>query len=115
MEDLEGEKAREATLLEELKLFADCDPDMLKERGEPSPRAGTSNALTPRAILYYPHLTPAPPFSQTEEKTRTAQEAANRWTDNVFCIRTWAQRKMNCVLSELDKAFGIPTDLDYLE
>lgn len=41
MEDLEGEKAREATLLEELKLFADCDPDMLKERGGCCPRAGT--------------------------------------------------------------------------
>ena len=36
-------------------------------------------------------------------------------TDNVFAIRTWCKRKFNIDLSVLDKTFGIPADLDYVE
>lgn len=35
--------------------------------------------------------------------------------DNVFAIRTWCQRKFSIDLKILDKQFGIPEELDYIE
>ena len=46
----------------------------------------------------------------------TALEAANRWTDNVFSIQSWIKKKFPAVdTSGLNKQFGIPEDLDYIE
>lgn len=42
-------------------------------------------------------------------------EAANRWTDNIFQIKSWCARKFNVEPQALDKQFNIPDDLDYLE
>lgn len=43
------------------------------------------------------------------------RDAANRWTDNIFCIRSWVKNKFNMEEKVLNKHFGIPDDLDYLE
>ncbi|XP_047672824.1 meiotic nuclear division protein 1 homolog isoform X1 [Tachysurus fulvidraco] len=45
----------------------------------------------------------------------TAKEAVSRWTDNVFAIKSWAKRKFSMDDSQLDKAFEIPEDFDYLD
>ncbi|XP_023655043.1 meiotic nuclear division protein 1 homolog isoform X2 [Paramormyrops kingsleyae] len=45
----------------------------------------------------------------------TAKEAAGRWTDNVFAIKSWAKRKFGFEDGRLDKAFGIPEEFDYLD
>ena len=46
----------------------------------------------------------------------TAIESANRWTDNIFAIHSWIGRKFPSVsVADLNKQFGIPDDLDYLE
>uniref|UniRef100_A0AAY5EPZ3 Meiotic nuclear division protein 1 homolog n=1 Tax=Electrophorus electricus TaxID=8005 RepID=A0AAY5EPZ3_ELEEL len=45
----------------------------------------------------------------------TAKEAVSRWTDNVFAIKSWAKRKFCFEDSQLDKAFGIPEDFDYMD
>lgn len=44
----------------------------------------------------------------------SAKEAVSRWTDNVFAIKSWAKRKFGFEDSNLDKAFGIPEDFDYI-
>ncbi|XP_016357418.1 meiotic nuclear division protein 1 homolog [Sinocyclocheilus anshuiensis] len=44
----------------------------------------------------------------------TAKEAVSRWTDNVFAIKSWAKKKFGFENSNLDKAFGIPEDFDYI-
>eukprot|EP00041_Stephanoeca_diplocostata_P026534 m.717747 g.717747 ORF g.717747 m.717747 type:complete len:206 (-) comp22988_c0_seq9:2176-2793(-) len=49
-----------------------------------------------------------------QEKVRVAQDAANRWTDNVFAIKSYCKKKFgNFDDEQLDKAFGIPADFDY--
>ncbi len=34
--------------------------------------------------------------------------------DNVFAIKSWAKKKFGFENSNLDKAFGIPEDFDYI-
>lgn len=41
-------------------------------------------------------------------------EAANRWTDNVYTLRSWCVKKFNVDQNELNKQFEIPEDLDYI-
>ncbi|KAI1883688.1 hypothetical protein AGOR_G00234130 [Albula goreensis] len=45
----------------------------------------------------------------------TAKEAVNRWTDNVFAIKSWAKRKFGFEDSRIDKAFGVPEEFDYMD
>ena len=45
----------------------------------------------------------------------TAFEAANRWTDNIFNVRTWCNKKFNIETKSFDKNFGLGEDFDYLE
>ena len=53
-----------------------------------------------------------------KEKQRlsiVAFEAANRWTDNIFNLKTWCTNKFNLPSSDFDKSFEIPEYFDYLE
>jgi len=49
------------------------------------------------------------------EQSKLAIEAANRWTDNIFSVKSWCQRKFAMNSKDLDKQFGIPEDFDYIE
>ncbi|XP_065077606.1 meiotic nuclear division protein 1 homolog [Ochlerotatus camptorhynchus] len=42
-------------------------------------------------------------------------DAANRWTDNIFSIKSWCKNRFNIQENLIDKQFQIPSDLDYLE
>eukprot|EP00049_Salpingoeca_infusionum_P026965 m.29316 g.29316 ORF g.29316 m.29316 type:complete len:183 (+) comp9150_c0_seq1:372-920(+) len=50
-----------------------------------------------------------------KQKIGVAKEAVNRWTDNVFAIKSWCQKKFSVDPSVMDKQFGIPSDFDYLD
>ncbi|XP_055859014.1 meiotic nuclear division protein 1 homolog [Episyrphus balteatus] len=50
-----------------------------------------------------------------EDEIKKLFEAANRWTDNIFYIKSWCKTKFGKEDKELDKGFGIPEDLDYLQ
>ncbi|KAL1465195.1 hypothetical protein WDU94_004784 [Cyamophila willieti] len=50
-----------------------------------------------------------------EKSAEIAKEAANRWTDNVFSIKSWCKNKFGLEESALNKHFGIPEELDYIE
>ena len=55
-------------------------------------------------------------LEELAREASTALEAANRWTDNVFSIQSWIKKKFPAVDSTgLNKQFGIPEDLDYIE
>lgn len=44
------------------------------------------------------------------------REGANRWTDNLYSLQSWIGKKFpNISVSDLNKQFGIPEDLDYVE
>ena len=54
-------------------------------------------------------------INQMKEQSKTALEAANRWTDNVFAVRSWCTRKFGMDGKMIDKQFSIPEDFDYVE
>jgi hypothetical protein len=43
------------------------------------------------------------------------REAANRWTDNLFCCQSWIVGKFSMERALFCKQFEVPADLDYLE
>ncbi|XP_008592733.1 PREDICTED: meiotic nuclear division protein 1 homolog, partial [Galeopterus variegatus] len=49
------------------------------------------------------------------QESKIAKDAANRWTDNVFAIKSWAKRKFGFEENKIDKSFGIPEDFDYID
>jgi len=44
-----------------------------------------------------------------------SKEAANKWTDNLFQLKSWIKKKFPIDEKQIDKQFGIPEDLDYVE
>jgi len=46
---------------------------------------------------------------------KTALDASNRWTDNVFSMKSWCKNKFFMEDSVLNKQFSIPEELDYIE
>lgn len=50
-----------------------------------------------------------------KNQTGIAKEAVSRWTDNVFSVKQWCKNKFNVAEKDIDKAFGIPEDFDYID
>jgi len=50
-----------------------------------------------------------------EVDIKAATDAANRWTDNIFSLRSWAVGAMNVDKATFDQNFGLPGDFDYYE
>lgn len=49
------------------------------------------------------------------EHTKTARDATNRWTDNIFEVESWVRNKFNMERKDIYRQFQIPEDLDYIE
>ncbi|XP_044738117.1 meiotic nuclear division protein 1 homolog [Chrysoperla carnea] len=49
-----------------------------------------------------------------KKEAEVVKEAINRWTDNIFAVKSWAKNKFFVEESVLNKQFGIPADLDYI-
>jgi len=54
-------------------------------------------------------------YEQMKKNIIVAKEAGNRWTDNIFSVKSWCKKKFFIEDSVIDKQFGIPEDLDYME
>ena len=54
-------------------------------------------------------------LEEVKQKTSIAKESANRWTDNIFSVKTWCKRKFAIEEAAINKNFGIPEELDYVE
>ncbi|XP_061408505.1 meiotic nuclear division protein 1 homolog [Lethenteron reissneri] len=54
-------------------------------------------------------------ISDLRKENEISKDAANRWTDNVFSIKSWAKRRFGLEEDQLDKSFGIPEEFDYIE
>lgn len=54
-------------------------------------------------------------LNQVKEEATMALEATNRWTDNIFQVKKWCKDKFNIETSQIDKQFGIPQEMDYVE
>ncbi|XP_075542556.1 meiotic nuclear division protein 1 homolog isoform X2 [Dermacentor variabilis] len=53
-------------------------------------------------------------LEEIKKQTVVAKEATNRWTDNIFSIKSWVKNKFFIEESVLNKQFGIPEELDYV-
>ena len=44
-----------------------------------------------------------------------ANSAANRWTDNIFSIKSYCSSNFNLDAKDFDSNFSIPSDMDYID
>ncbi|CAG7820536.1 unnamed protein product [Allacma fusca] len=44
-----------------------------------------------------------------------ARDAANRWTDNIFAVKSWIKNKFGMEEATINKQFEISPELDYIE
>ncbi|KAM3937910.1 meiotic nuclear division protein 1 homolog [Leptodactylus fuscus] len=54
-------------------------------------------------------------IDEIREANKVAKEAVNRWTDNIFSVKSWAKKKFGFEESKIDKTFGIPEEFDYID
>lgn len=52
---------------------------------------------------------------EVQGKTLVAKESVNRWTDNIFSVKSWCKRKFAIEEAAINKNFGIPEELDYID
>ncbi len=100
----EAKKINEA-LKSKLKQSQEVDPEVLEQlKGEST----VINIHEKCIFLFYFSFIFYPVYLQT------TVTAVNRWTDNIFNIKSWCKNKFSMEESALDKNFGIPADMDYL-
>ncbi|EEY60990.1 meiotic nuclear division protein, putative [Phytophthora infestans T30-4] len=54
-------------------------------------------------------------LQELEGKVRVAKEGSDRWTDNVYTLKSWVVKKRGVEGKEVDKWLGIKDDFDYVE
>ncbi|KAG8592439.1 hypothetical protein GDO81_000498 [Engystomops pustulosus] len=54
-------------------------------------------------------------IDEIRKANKVAKEAINRWTDNIFSVKSWAKKKFGFEESKIDKTFGIPEEFDYID
>ena len=54
-------------------------------------------------------------IKQAQRQSGIALDAANRWTDNIFTIKSWSRKKFGILDKDFDKNFGLGENFDYFE
>lgn len=54
-------------------------------------------------------------FAKMKDECSMAETAVNRWTDNVFALKSWCKNKFQMEDKEINNALNIPNDFDYYE
>ncbi|VVC41465.1 Winged helix-turn-helix DNA-binding domain,Meiotic nuclear division protein 1 [Cinara cedri] len=54
-------------------------------------------------------------YEQMKNSIKMAKDAGNRWTENIFSVKSWCKNKFFIEDSIINKQFEIPEDLDYIE
>ncbi|XP_050525906.1 meiotic nuclear division protein 1 homolog isoform X2 [Daktulosphaira vitifoliae] len=54
-------------------------------------------------------------FEKMLKNIDIAKEAGNRWTDNIYSVKSWCRKKFFIEDSMMNKQFGISEDLDYID
>uniref|UniRef100_A0A803K7M4 Meiotic nuclear division protein 1 homolog n=1 Tax=Xenopus tropicalis TaxID=8364 RepID=A0A803K7M4_XENTR len=54
-------------------------------------------------------------IEEIRQSNKVAKDAVNRWTDNIFAVKSWAKKKFGFEERQIDKNFGIPEDFDYID
>ncbi|XP_028163714.1 meiotic nuclear division protein 1 homolog [Ostrinia furnacalis] len=54
-------------------------------------------------------------IAQLKTETEELKSAINRWTENIYTLKSYIKNKFQMENEAIDQAFGIPSDLDYIE
>lgn len=54
-------------------------------------------------------------IEEIRKSNMVAKDAANRWTDNIFAVKSWAKKKFGFEERKIDQTFGIPEEFDYID
>ena len=109
--DLEAEIGALEQEIAELKQGREESPerDALDEEIEGlEKRLAAANAESSK----YGALNPAA-IREAERQAAVALDSANRWTDNIYTLKSWCVKKFNLPSSTFDKQFGIDESFDY--
>ncbi|XP_060084485.1 meiotic nuclear division protein 1 homolog [Ylistrum balloti] len=113
LEELESKKAALTVSVSKAKVGKEENEDRSDLLLELAERREEKSCLMSELELYRecdPEV-----LQEVQNHTAVAKEAANRWTDNVFSIKSWIKRKFSFEESVIDKQFDIPEDFDYVE
>ncbi|XP_056346715.1 meiotic nuclear division protein 1 homolog isoform X2 [Oenanthe melanoleuca] len=118
LKELAALRQKKEQLKKEIDKYRECDPDVIEEMRVRSHIFRTHDHIYAVFAGCQFNMLPLLSWSAVSSKGQTnqvAKEAANRWTDNIFSIKSWAKRKFGFEESRIDKCFGIPEDLDYID
>uniref|UniRef100_A0ACB8E7X6 Uncharacterized protein n=1 Tax=Sphaerodactylus townsendi TaxID=933632 RepID=A0ACB8E7X6_9SAUR len=101
----------------EIETYKECDPDVIEEILPSHPQTpGKLIAADDYKEIQIPRSSRIPHVKcPMRQANKVAKEAANRWTDNIFSVKSWAKRKFGFEDSKINKTFGIPEDFDYVD
>ncbi|KAK6628155.1 hypothetical protein RUM43_001967 [Polyplax serrata] len=54
-------------------------------------------------------------LEKLENDIKVKKEAVNKWTDNIYAVKSWCKNKFMIEPDIIDKQFGIPSELEYVE
>ncbi|XP_022691917.1 meiotic nuclear division protein 1 homolog [Varroa jacobsoni] len=54
-------------------------------------------------------------IQRLQEDLAEIKAATNRWTDNIFTLRSWIRHRSGMTDADIERAFEIPIELDYVE
>ena len=54
-------------------------------------------------------------YYKIKENVLICKKACNRWTENIYSLRSWLKNKFRFQEDVIDRQFEIPGDLDYVE
>lgn len=97
-------QARHDELERELAVLRENDPEVLRELGE----RGAAACL---ALLASGHSRRC----CAEGGVKTAKDATNRWTDNLWSVKSYVVKKLGRSSREVDQMLRLPADFDYVE
>uniref|UniRef100_A0A7S3XLC7 Meiotic nuclear division protein 1 homolog n=1 Tax=Heterosigma akashiwo TaxID=2829 RepID=A0A7S3XLC7_HETAK len=53
-------------------------------------------------------------LARIETETEKCKEAANRWTDNIWALKSWCIKKKGMASTEVDRYLQLSSDFDYV-
>jgi len=54
-------------------------------------------------------------IKKTQRQTKIAFDSANRWTDNIFSLKSWVTKSFNIHAAQFNEQFGLEENFDYYE
>lgn len=113
---MEDETARNEILKKKLERYQSSQPDDEETRKQ---LEGEHMSLTEESGKYAKQLNAykendPQEYERMKQNILMCKKACNRWTENIFAMKSWLKNKFSIQDDVIDKQFEIPADLDYV-